>query len=329
MSTIRQPGKINEDTTLIDIGMNGIYGIAAVYLVRGARTCLIDGGTRTEAPRLLKALRELDALPPDLIITTHPHWDHTQAIPSLRQEAVREGKAMEVMASHEAIPLLADASFNEVLGDLFGQGPYESIRDVTPIKEGDTIDLGGVTLRIYEVPGHCRGHLAVLDERNRNFFVGDAIGLKLPDTIFVPPFTPPCWDPGAFLSSVNKLRQVSYETLCLAHFGFICGSEARSILDEAVETYHTWWQWYERHADRLSDTEYLLQAMREEINPGIPSIKPTSSASSIKLGLLTALGTITGRKTAILDRLAFRDPLRCLGIGYMLSTSSSTGRCDP
>jgi len=318
MSAIRQPGKINENTTLIDIGMGDVCGMTAVYLIQGARKCLIDGGTRKEAPRLVKMLSELDAFPPDLIIVTHPHLDHTQGIPLLRQEASRQGKKIEVLASNEAIPLLADASFN----DVFEGGPYESIQDVTPVKEGDTINLGGIALRIYEVAGHCRGHIAILDEKNSNILVGDALGIKVSDAIFLPPFMPPTWEPDAFLSSVNKLRQVPYETLCLAHFGCIYGSEAKSILDEAVETCNIWWQFYERNAERLSDTGYLLQAMRKEINPGTPVIRPMSFRLSVLLGLVTVAGTVMGRKTAIIDKLAFGDPLKWLATGYRMYKSS-------
>jgi glyoxylase-like metal-dependent hydrolase (beta-lactamase superfamily II) len=318
MASFRLPGKINKNTALIDIGMEGIYGLTSVYLIRGARKCLIDAGTRTDAPRLVMLLKELDAFPPELIIITHPHWDHAQGIPFLRQEALRLGRKIEVMASSEAIPLLADASFN----DVFDRGPYESIQDVTPVMEGDTIDLGGIALRIYEVPGHCRGHIAILDEKNSNIFIGDAIGDKLNDTIFFPPFMPPAWDPDAFLSSVNKLKQIPYETLCLAHFGCLYGSEAKRILDEAVETCNTWWQWCERNEDRLSDTNYLLQAMRKEINIGIPDPKPTAFGQRILLGLVTIAGTVIGKRTAIIDKLAFSDPLTWLVTGYRMYKSA-------
>ena len=312
MSAIREAGKINENTTLIDIGMEGIHGMTAVYLIRGDRTCLIDGGTRQQARRLVQMLNALGAFPPDLIIATHPHWDHSQAIPWLRQEAARQGKKIEVLASQQAIPLLADVTFN----DVFNRGPYESIQDVTPVKEEDTVDLGGITLRIYDVPGHCEGHIAILDERNRTVFVGDAIGIKVSDDIFLPPFMPPTWDLDAFQSSVTKLRQIPYEALCLAHFGCIAGSEAQTILDESLETWRTWWLFFERHAARLSDTNYLLQAMRKEISPGIPVIRPVSFGMRVLLGLVTTIGSLIGRKTAIIDKLAFGDAVNWLATGY-------------
>jgi glyoxylase-like metal-dependent hydrolase (beta-lactamase superfamily II) len=319
MSAIRQPGKINGDTTLVDIGLGGIYGMMSVYLIQGARKCLIDAGSRTEAPRLVKMLRELGAFPPDLIVVTHPHWDHAQGIPFLREEASRQGKKIEVLASNDAIPLLEDATFNNI----FDGGPYESIQDVTPVREGDTVDLGGISLQIYEIPGHCRGHIAILDEKNSNIFVGDGIGYQFSDTIILPPFMPPTWDPDAFLSSVNKLRQIPYETLCLAHFGCIYGSEAKSILVEAVETYKVWWQWYERNAERLSDTDYMLQAMRKEIKLGIPIIRPTSFKLKVLLGLMTTVGTVTGKKTSIIDKLAFSGFLNWLAKGFRMYRSSA------
>src|SRR5512143_2436708 len=116
MCAIRMPGQINENTTLIDIGVFNAFGITAVYLVRGEKKCLIDGGTHANAPRLIKALRELEAFPPDMIIVTHPHWDHMQGIPRLRQSAYGQNKTIKVIASHQAVPLLADASFNACFG---------------------------------------------------------------------------------------------------------------------------------------------------------------------------------------------------------------------
>ena len=312
MTAIREPGKINPDTTLIDIGMEEIRGMTAVYLIRGERTCLIDGGTRQQARRLVQLLSDLNAFPPDVIIPTHAHWEHAQGIPWLRREAARRGKKIEVLASRDAIPLLTDATFNTV----FDRGPYESIQDVTPLKEGDTVNLGGITLRIYDVPGHCRGHIAVLDEKNHTLFIGDAIGMKLTDDISLPPFMPPTWDAVAFQASVERVRQIPYQALCLAHFGCIGGSEARSILDEAVATWHTWWQFFERHADELSDTNALLRDMRREIPPGIPPIRPLSAGLRLLLGLISAIGTITGTRTALIDKLAYGDAVRWLASSY-------------
>ncbi len=48
-----------------------------------------------------------------------------------------------------------------------------------PIHEGDTFDLGGLTLRIYECPGHTPGSVLVLLEEDRILFTGDAVNHHL------------------------------------------------------------------------------------------------------------------------------------------------------
>ena len=40
------------------------------------------------------------------------------------------------------------------------------------MKEGDSISIGDISLRILEVPGHHKDHIAILDEKNGNIFVG-------------------------------------------------------------------------------------------------------------------------------------------------------------
>lgn len=322
MSAIREQGKINPNTTLLDIGMQDIHGMTAVYLIRGARTCLIDGGTRQQARRLVRMLIALDSFPPDLVIVTHPHWDHAQGIPFMRREAAARDKSIEVLAGGDAVPLLADASFNAV----FNRGPYERVEEVTAVREGDTVDLGGVTLRIYDIPGHCRGHIAILDETNRTIYVGDALGDKVADDIFLPAFMPPDWDPDAFQSSIDKLRGIPYEALCLAHFGCIADEEARTILNEALAVWRVWWQFYERHAEHLDDRGYLLRAMRQELKPGVPPLRPMTAALRLLLPLVNAVGTLTGTRTAIIDRLAFADPLQWLAAGYRAYTAGRQSR---
>jgi len=48
---------------LIDFCLSGFKGGGAVYLVDAGKTCLIDCGTKAEAPRIIKTLKELNAFP--------------------------------------------------------------------------------------------------------------------------------------------------------------------------------------------------------------------------------------------------------------------------
>lgn len=315
MSAIRQSGRINANTTLIDIGMWGVSGVTAVYLVEGARKkCLIDAGTRTEAAGLVKALKSLNAFPPDIVIVTHPHFDHTQGIPTLKREASRMGKRIDVLASRDAALHMADRNYNNV----YDAGPYEVIHDVTLVRDGDTVDLGGITLKIFDIPGHCSGHIAILDEKNRNIFVGDSLGYKVGDHTFLPAFMPPSWDPEAFLSSIDKLKRIEYESLCIAHFGCIHGNEARSILDESASAHDIWWKLYDRNARRLSDLDFMGEEVMREINPGSPDIRIISWKLKLLYRLMTGGRALLGKPPIPLDRLLLSKTLKDLRTGYRI-----------
>ena len=264
MTAIRKEGKVNDDTTLIDIRMFGVPNITALYLIESEKKCLIDAGTHTEARKILRQLKELNAFPPDMIVLTHSHWDHCQAIPFLSQRAKKEGKEIEIYASVEAIPNLRDQSYNEV----FGTGPYNNIEvDIIPLKEGDTVDLDGITLKIFETPGHMTDHIAILDEKNKNLFVGDALGDKVSDIVFVPPFVPPNWDKDKYLNSVDKLKGIDYDTISLSHFGLIHGDEAKSILDESITNLNKWWRLFEENIENLDNIPYMIDKALPELIP--------------------------------------------------------------
>ena len=261
MTAIRETGKINEDTTLLDINMMGVPGVTAMYLIESGKKCIIDGGTGTESRKIIRQLKDLNFFPPDMIIVTHSHWDHTQAIPLIMKRAEKEGKKVEVLASADAVPNLKDQSFN----DIFGVGPFNNIEtDVTTLKEGDTVDLEGITLEIFDVPGHINDHIAILDTKNKNIFLGDAIGDKVTDNVFIPIFMPPYWDKDKFFVSIEKIKNIDFNTICIAHFGYIYGDEAKTILDEAISVYEKWWNLYEENVDKLDDMDYMTNKILDQ-----------------------------------------------------------------
>ncbi|MFX0039253.1 MAG: MBL fold metallo-hydrolase [Promethearchaeota archaeon] len=264
MTAIREEGKINDDTTLIDIKMFGVPKITAIYLIESGKKCLIDAGTHTEARKILRQLKELNAFPPDVILLTHSHWDHCQAIPFLSQRAKKEGKEIKIYASVDAIPNLRDQSYNEI----FRTGPFNNIEeDIIPLKDGDIVDLNGMTLKIFQMQGHMTDQISILDEKNKNLFVGDALGDKVSDAIFIPPFYPPYWDKNSFLKSVEILKRIDYKTISLSHFGLIYGNEAKTILEESINNLNTWWEFFEENINDLDNIPYMIDEVLPKLIP--------------------------------------------------------------
>jgi len=295
MPAIAGASRIDAHTWLIDAGLYGLAGAAAVYLVRGSeRSCLVDAGPRVDAAAhpgpIVRTLDRLRLFPPDLVILTHAHHDHAHGVPALRRAAARQGRRMEVLASWQALPLLEGVVHHRPPGS----GEFEAIAGVTPVREGDRLDLGGVVLRVYETPGHCTEHIALLDETNGNLFAGDALGLRLGPGCVLPPFMPPSWDPDFFRASLEKLKRLGARRLCLTHFGPFAGGEARAILDETLAVAETWWRLCEEHARRGGGPEGLFEALQREVGLAIPRLGPLSRSARARLGLLAAWRRLAG-----------------------------------
>ena len=309
MTAIRRTGKINADTTLIDFNLNGATGIGAVYLIESEEKLLIDCGTRTEAPGIVKILRGLKSFPPDKIVFTHSHDDHCQGIHIIRREARREHKDISVLASHAAVPLLEDQSWQKA----------KDIRDVSPISEGDAIDIGGLVLRVIEVPGHSDDSIALLDERNENLFVGDSLGYKFGDKAFVPPFIPPWWDTDAFCRSMEKIKRITYRGIGLAHFGYIFGKEAEDMPDEAISVFQKWWRVYEQAEEhgKLDDYDYICSIIKDEVGFSIPDVRVLRPSLRFLLKVMKIGRILSGKKPYPIDELILREFfVRWLAKGY-------------
>jgi glyoxylase-like metal-dependent hydrolase (beta-lactamase superfamily II) len=319
MTAIREPGKVNDNTTLIDIGLFGAAGVGAVYLIEAGKTCLIDCGTQAEAPFIVKTLRQMDAFPPDVVIFTHSHYDHCQGISIIRKEAAKTQKGMEVLASKHALPLLADQSYNAPFDH---KAKFENIPNVKPLSEGEQIDLEGTTLRIYNVPGHNKDHIALLDETTKNLFIGDSIGYKVADGTFIPPFMPPYWDEQAFRTSVDKIRQIDYETLSLGHFGYIYSHEAKEILTEATSAFETWWGIFKKvdELGKLDDIEYITESILNETGVVVPDMYLVSTKLKVGLKILNGVRKLQGKKPLSVADVLLYKVANWLISGYKIAT---------
>ncbi len=206
---------ISDNISMVDFELSGVKRIGALYLIKGDKTCLVDSGTRESAKKIIKGLDSVKSFPPDMIILTHSHWDHTQGAPTFCCEAEKRGKKLTVMASEKAISNLKDQSWNSIFDE---KHKYKNIMDVEPLKEGQIIDLGGIELEIMDFSGHCADDIALYDKKNKSIFLGDSLGYKFDHNLFFPPFMPPFWDKDGFHSAVKKLKQIDYEKIFLAHY---------------------------------------------------------------------------------------------------------------
>ncbi|HVF14928.1 MAG TPA: MBL fold metallo-hydrolase, partial [Acidimicrobiales bacterium] len=148
-------------------------------------------------------------------------------------------------ARHLADPSRLVASAARVYGDLldtlYGRlAPTPSDR-IRVLGEGDQVVIGPTrTLTAVDSPGHAKHHLGLHDSETGILFVGDAVGVRLPDLGVLRPATPPPdFDLDLALDSLRRFAARRPSALALAHYGVVPGDPS-DTLDEAAEVLRRW-----------------------------------------------------------------------------------------
>ena len=310
---------ISENISMLDFELLGVKRIGALYLIKGDKTCLVDSGTRESAKKIIKGLDSVKSFPPDFIILTHSHWDHTQGVPTFCREAEKRGKNISVMASEKAISNLNDQSWNSVFDK---KHKYENVIGVKPLKEGQIIDLGGIELEVLDFSGHCADDIALYDKKNKSIFLGDSLGYKFEQNLFFPPFMPPFWDKDGFYSAAEKLKQIDYEKIYLAHYGCLAGKEAQEFPNDAVAALETWWNVFvdSNKKGKLDDITYLRETIVKEANIVMPEIEIAKTSMRIMLSLIDTGRKIIGKKPIDVGAVQLEGFIGWLQKGYKEAT---------
>lgn len=252
------------DLVAIDTEMAGMTELLAGYLVPGDRPAVIETGPATVVPKLVEGLRQLGLGPNDVatFVISHIHLDHGGGAGDILEHFPNA----EIVVHRAGAPHMADPSklmksayrvFGDKLDVLFGPlkpVPQENLRAVDP---GDVIDLGGGrTLEIIEAPGHAKHHLAVLDSETGALFVGDSMGVYLPEADLLRPATPPPdFDLEEALATLRRYRERQPVALYLTHFGR--APTDRDMLAEAEEKLRRYGEIIERGMQHTEDLDRL------------------------------------------------------------------------
>jgi glyoxylase-like metal-dependent hydrolase (beta-lactamase superfamily II) len=210
----------------IDTRMHGCPGVTALYYLPAPRAALIETGPASSLPAALEGLAQAGVKRLAWIVVTHIHLDHAGAAGHLSQ---RYPEARVVVRS-EGAPHLADptrlwASASRLYEDmdrLWGRMlPIEEDRILPVDWNGPVADLGdGRVLQAYHAPGHARHQMALLEPRSGDLFVGDALGVFLPETMINRPATPPPdFHLEASLDTIERLTRLGARRVFPTHFG--------------------------------------------------------------------------------------------------------------
>ncbi len=232
MVVIRSEGKFNDNTYLLDGNLYKLIGALSLFVIENNDIrMLVDTSSELASRVVAKKLKDSNLLPIHKVFLTHSHWDHVQAVHKLK---TRIGE-FEVLASENAIENL---NHPENTNEGFGYD-VKPITNLTPLKEGDIIDLNGLELEIINLFGHTMDSIAIYDSKNDNIFVGDALCDRNDEWTYVPPLIIPDFHEDEMLKTFQKLREMKSKlnSICLAHYGVWKGEHKDIIIDEMEDLY--------------------------------------------------------------------------------------------
>jgi len=216
-----------------------------VYLLEGRDSSLIiSGGISAIIPDVLSQFKsfKIDESRITGLLILHAHFDHLGIIPFLKRrmpqlKVYASSRAWKVLTNPKAIETINTfSSFtNELLGAKQSLSSFDAEwrDDVkgTTIGEGEALDLGSMTVKIMETPGHSSCSISAYVPEMKALFASDGGGIPFRDEII------PSGNSNytQFEQSLMRLNALDVEYLCADHYGYVTGDEARSFIGNAIE----------------------------------------------------------------------------------------------
>ena len=220
--------KVGDGIYLIDTVALGHSNTVGAYVVKGAKTAVVDTGYASTYENVLRGLAEVGVSPSevDFVIPTHVHLDHAGASGHLMGRMPNA----KLIAHERAVPHLADPGrliesatrvFGKEIIGLYGIPTPVPRERMTAVGEEMSLDLGnGMSATLLHSPGHAPHQISVMLERQKVLLTGDAVGVMYPGTkLLIPTTPPPSLEPSVLLDTVDRLSQLAPRTLLVPHFG--------------------------------------------------------------------------------------------------------------
>jgi metallo-beta-lactamase class B len=130
----------------------GVANVTSLLIATPAGHVLVDGAFAESADTILGNVQALGFELKDVkvLLSTHAHGDHAGGL-----AAIKARTGARLYAGALDVPLLARGGKGDFA---FGDDiPYPPVTADVGVKDGDTVTLGGVTVRAIATPGHTMG----------------------------------------------------------------------------------------------------------------------------------------------------------------------------
>ncbi len=239
-------------TTLDNNWVGHSRSIAAGLIQSEGHVALVDPGPGSTLLTLKEQLRKRGLRVGDIemLLLTHIHLDHAGASGAL----VGENPHIAVYVHQLGAPHMADPSklmasalrlWPTELETLFGAMIPVPTENLRILEGGEVVRLGNRKIEVAYTPGHASHHVSYFEQDEGIAFVGDTAGIRINNSPYVMPATPPpdidleIWD-----SSFAVIRKHAPSRMFLTHFGMAENPEEH--LTAIRERLHQWLAMAER-----------------------------------------------------------------------------------
>jgi glyoxylase-like metal-dependent hydrolase (beta-lactamase superfamily II) len=277
----------------IDTNMFGRERLTSAYLLDASEPAVVETGPTTSVGAVREGLEALGIGADDLahVVVTHIHLDHAGGAGALVPHFPRATVWVhERGAPHLAEPdrLMASAARiygEERLLDLFGPVHPIPTGRLRAVSDGDRISLGDRELDVLYTPGHAGHHVALLDDRSRGIFVGDALGVFLPDVGVLRPATPPPeFELDLAVDSIERIRDTDPSVILFSHFG--PAPEIAELCTLAVDRLRRWTDVVTEALRRTDDVAEIVRRLRSATEA--TDVAPADETDSVRYDFLSS-----------------------------------------
>jgi len=242
---------------------------SCIYLLEGAEDAMIvSGGMSHIIPTVLQQMEAFGINEDHIrkLVILHAHFDHIGVVPFFKRrypqlEIYASSRAWEIIDAPDAIKTINEFArlTNEKLGfaDALATFDYCWRDDVSgvSVKEGDIIDLGGMTVQIFETPGHSSCSISAYVPEIRALFPSDGGGIPHKGEII------PAGNSNytLFQRSLEKLQNLEVNYLCADHGGVVKNREAGEFISQTMQVAEQFRRLVESVYERTGDMEATVR----------------------------------------------------------------------
>lgn len=189
---------------------------------------------------LKEAIRSKTDLPL-IIVNSHGHPDHSGGNFWFDEDIYIHEKDMKLCrASNSVISRRFSVQYakssgktetgekTSILPEGFDEDSYvhQGAGNLLPVKEGDIFDLGSITLRVVELPGHTKGCIGLLYHEEKILYTNDAIN----DHLWL--FMPESANLATYIKTLYKAKSIDFDVFYRSHNPSPC---TKDILDDYLD----------------------------------------------------------------------------------------------